>query len=119
MKNALNYVKSFWSEDIYIFVPSFFQDRGWEFFKELYNLFGMKTLIRVQTCYENPANPTCIDLMLTNSDRSFQNSHTIETGLSDSHKMVVIVLKIYSQKMKARVIYYRYYGNFSNEEFIQ
>lgn len=79
----------------------------------------MKTLIRVQTCYGNPANPTCIDLMLTNSDRSFQNSHTIETGLSDSHKMVVIVLKIYSQKMKARVIYYRYYGNFSNEEFIQ
>ena len=79
----------------------------------------MKTLIRVQTCYENPANPTCIDLMLTNSDRSFQNSYTIETGLSDSHKMVVIVLKIYFQKMKARVIYYRYYGNFSNEEFIQ
>ena len=27
--------------------------------------------------------------MLTNSNRSFQNSCTIETGLSDFHKMIV------------------------------
>ena len=46
----------------------------------------MKSLIRVPTCYKKPANPTCIDLMLTNSNRSFQNSFTIESGLSlDGH----------------------------------
>ena len=39
-----------------------------------------ESLIKIPTCYKNPANPTCIDLMLTNSNRSFQNSCTIETG---------------------------------------
>ena len=57
--------------------------------------------------------------MLTNSNRSFQNSCTIETGLSDFHKMIVTVLKIYFQKREAKVINYRDYRNFSNEEFRQ
>ena len=30
------------------------------FLKEFCDLYGMKSLIRVPTCYENPANPTCI-----------------------------------------------------------
>ena len=55
----------------------------------------MKSLIRVPTYYKNPANTTCIDLILKNSNRSFENSCTIKTGLSDFHKMIVTVLKIY------------------------
>ena len=89
------------------------------FLKEFCDLYGMKSLIRIPTCYKNPANPACIDLMLTNSNRSFQNSCTIETGLSDFHKMIVTVLKIYFQKREAKVINYRDYRNFSNEEFRQ
>ena len=89
------------------------------FLKEFCDLYGMKSLIRIPTCYKNPANSTCIDLMLTNSNRSFQNSCTIETGLSDFHKMIVTVLKIYFQKREAKVINYRDYRNFSNEEFRQ
>ena len=89
------------------------------FLKEFCDLHGMKSLVRIPTCYKNPANPTCIDLMLTNSNRSFQNSCTIETGLSDFHKMIVTVLKIYFQKREAKVINYRDYRNFSNEEFRQ
>ena len=57
--------------------------------------------------------------MLTNSNRSFQNSCTIETGLSDFHKMIVTVLKIYFQKREAKVINYRDYRNFPNEAFRQ
>ena len=45
--------------------------------KQFCNLYEMKSLIRF------PANPICIDFMLTNFNRSFQNSCTIETGLSD------------------------------------
>ena len=89
------------------------------FLKDLCDLYGMESLIRIPTCYKIPANPTCIDLMLTNSNRSFQNSSTLETGLSDFHKMVVTVLKIYFQKREAKVINYRDYRNFSNEEFRQ
>ena len=69
------------------------------FLKEFCDFHGMKSLIRVPTCYKNPANPTCIDLMLTNSNRSFQKSCTIEAGLSDFHKMIVTVLKIYFQNL--------------------
>ena len=36
-----------------------------------------------------------------------------------SHKMIVTVLKIYLQKREAKVINYRDYQNFSNEEFRQ
>ena len=79
----------------------------------------MKSLIRIPICYKNPANPTCIDLMLTNANRSFQNSCTIETGLFDFHKMIVTLLKIYFQKRKAKIINYRDYWNFSNEELRQ
>ena len=86
------------------------------FLKEFCDLYGMKSLIRIPTCYKNPANPTCIDLMLTNSNRSFQNSCTIETGLSDFHKMIVTVLKIYFRK---REVNYKDDRNFSNEEFRQ
>ena len=79
----------------------------------------MKSLIRVPTCYKNPANLTCMDMMLTNSNRSFQNFCTIETGLSDFHKMIVTVLKIYFQKREAKVINCRDYQNFGNEKFRQ
>ena len=86
------------------------------FLKEFCDLYGMKSLIRIPTCYKNPANPTCIDLMLTNSNRSFVNSCTNETGLSDFHKMIVTVLKIYFRK---REVNYKDDRNFSNEEFRQ
>ena len=78
-----------------------------------------KVLIRVPTCYKNRANRTCIDLMLTNPNWSFENFCTIETGLFDLHKMIVTVLKIYFQKREAKVVNYRDYQNFSNEEFRQ
>ena len=83
------------------------------------HLYGMKSLITIPTCYKNPANQTCTDLMLANSNWSFQNCCTIETGLSDFHKMIVSCLKIYFQKREAKVINYRDYWDFSNEEFRQ
>ena len=86
---------------------------------EFCNLYGMKSLIRIPTCYKNLAIPACIELMLTNSNRSFQNSCAMETGLSDFHKMIVTFSKIYFQEREAKVINYRDYQNFSNEEFRQ
>ena len=51
--------------------------------------YGLKKLIKVSTCHKNPQNPSCIDLILTNSPLSFQSSGVIETGLSDFHKIIV------------------------------
>ena len=60
---------------------------------------GLVNLIKTPTCYKNPENPKCIDLMMTNKPRSFQNSMTIETGLSDFHKMKISVLKMTYKKL--------------------
>ena len=92
------------------------------FLKEFCDLYGTKSLIKIPTCYKNSANTTCIDLMVTNSDgsnQSFQNSCTIETGLSDFHEVIVTILKIYFQKREAKVINYIGYRNLANEEFRQ
>ena len=84
---------------------------------EFCDTYSLKSLVKEATCFKNPERPTCIDLMLTNSPRSFQNSMVVETGLSDFHKMTVTVLKMFFQKIKPKVIYYTDYKNYSNELF--
>ena len=42
-------------------------------------------------------NPSCIDLVITNSPNSFQSTSTFCTGLSDFDKLVVTVLKHLSE----------------------
>ena len=44
------------------------------------SVHNLKTLIKQKTCFKNPENPTCIDLILTNSPRSFQNSVYLKLG---------------------------------------
>ena len=41
--------------------------------------------------FKHPLNPNCIVLFLTNNLLSFQNTIAVSNGLSDFHKMVVIV----------------------------
>ena len=66
------------------------------------NIYNLKSLIKEKTCYKNPERPSCIDLILTNSPRSFQNSNVFETGLSDFHKLVVTVMKQYFPELRER-----------------
>ena len=66
---------------------------------------------------QKPKNPSCIDLILQNSQRSFQNSCAIETGLSDFHRMTVTVMKASIRKLKLKVIHYRNYKRFCNESY--
>ena len=78
---------------------------------------NLKTLIKQKTCFKKHENPACIDLILTNSPRSFQNTCTFETGLPDFHKLTITVLKQYFPKLKPKVVNYRDYRNFRNNEF--
>ena len=43
---------------------------------------------------------------------------TLETGLSNFHKMTLTVMKVFYKKEKPTVITYRSYKNFSNEVFM-
>ena len=79
--------------------------------------FDFTSLIKEPTCYKNPDNPSCIDLILTNKHLSFQNLCVAETGLSDFHRMILTVTKMTFQKLKPRVISYREYNHFNNETY--
>ena len=56
--------------------------------------------------------------MLTNFPKSFQSSITLETGISDFHKMTIAILKTKYQKLPPKVIKYRCYKNFASDDFI-
>ena len=57
------------------------------------------------TCFKNPEKPSCIDLILTNCSRSFQNPCVTETGLSDFHKLVVAVMKTNYKKSQPKIMW--------------
>ena len=38
------------------------------------DIYNLKTLVKDPTCYKNMANPTCIDLILTNRKFLFHNN---------------------------------------------
>ena len=68
------------------------------------NLYKLKNLNKVPTCFKDPGNPKTTDLMLKNSVGSFQNSCALEIGLSNFHKMTVTVLKSYREKKQPKII---------------
>ena len=57
--------------------------------------------------------------MFTNKARRFRRSRVIETGLTDSHKMTITVLKMQFRKLEPKVVSYRNYKNFSNNIFLK
>ena len=85
--------------------------------KDFCDIYSFQNLIKEPTCFKNPTNPKCIDLMLTNRHRSFQNLCVIETGLSDFHKLTVIVLRPFLKKAEPKIIFYRDYKNFTNDNY--
>ena len=85
--------------------------------KEFCRNYNLKSLIRVPKCYKSPKNTWDIDLILKNSQRSFQKSCTIETSLSRFHKMTVMVMEVSFRKLKPKVIHYRNYKRFCNKSY--
>ena len=53
---------------------------------------------------QNPSNPTCIDLFLTNAPRSFQSTCVVETGLSCFHLITMTVMPISFKKIQPNII---------------
>ena len=84
---------------------------------EFCQTYNLESIVNKPTCFKNPKNPSCIDLMLTNKQERFLKAKTVETGLSDFHKMVVSVLKNGFKKQKPKIVTYRYYKRFDNEKF--
>ena len=54
---------------------------------------NLKGLIDLPTCFKNIENPTCIDHMLTNFPECFIEASTVETSISDFHKVIFAIFK--------------------------
>ena len=76
-----------------------------------------KNLVQQKTCFKSTNNPRCIDLFVTNSPRSFQNTITFASGLSDFHKMILTILKSTFPKVRLKQIVYRKIKNFDLNNF--
>ena len=62
------------------------------------NFYNLESLSNTPTCFKHPENPSCIDLLLTNSKNNFDETVVLESGLSDFHKLIASVLKSYFKK---------------------
>ena len=76
-----------------------------------------KNIVKEKICFKSVLNPSCVDLFITSSPKSFQHTHSFPHGLSDHHNLVVTVLKNTFGKQKSNVRYYRDWGKFDNAVF--
>ena len=60
--------------------------------QNLMQMDDLPPLIKEPTCFQS-RNPTCIDNVLTNQKAMFKLDRLFETGLSDHHKLISVVIK--------------------------
>ena len=94
---------------------SYIEDSPMKTFGKIYKLWNF---IKEPTCFKNPENLTCIDLILANKPLNFKTTYVIEAGLSDFHKMIVAMMKMHFPKINPQVVSYRKYKDFHNETFL-
>ena len=69
--------------------------------RDFCEVYSFENLIKDNNCFKDPLKPSCIDLVITNRPKSFQNSiETIETGLPDFHKMLLTITKVFYKNKK-------------------
>ena len=83
----------------------------------LCDTYSLKNLINSPTCYKSNCSPTLIDVILTNQKHFFKNSSTLETGLSDFHKMILTCWRAKLPKGPPKTFQYRNMKKFNGENF--
>ena len=86
--------------------------------QDICDVFGPKNLIKSTNC-ETKTSSSSIDIILTNRTRSFKNSETIETGLSDFHKLVMTSFRSTFERLRPTKIQYRSYKKFNEADFLK
>ena len=76
------------------------KDQNIRNFMESYNL---KNIVKAPTCFKSDRTRT-IDMILTNRASNFQNTVSIETGLSDFHCMIASCPAINIIKTELKII---------------
>ena len=84
---------------------------GFNKVQDLCDISGLRNLIRTTTC-KTKTSSSSIDIILTTRTQSFKNSGTIETGLSDFHKLVMTSFRSTYERLRPTKITYRSYKKF-------
>ena len=100
----------------FILVCDFNTEQNGQNIRNFLDAYGLNNLVKSLTCHKSDSS-TWIDLILTNRSRSFKNTQTIETGLSDFHEMIVTVFRSGFVKKGPKLILYRDYKNFDVQAF--
>ena len=88
-------------------------DKNFRAFYEGHDLFN---LIKDKNCFKS-ASRTCIDLIFTNRKLCFKITYTIDSGISDFHRMTFTQLKLTFEKLPLKTIVFRDYKTFTKENF--
>ena len=88
-------------------------------FMDIINSFDMTNLVNVPTCYKSVDNPSLIDLMVTNKHKFIKTTGTLDTGLSDFHRLTYLVLKVHRPKATKYVSTYRAFKGVNHSEFVE
>ena len=85
----------------------------------IYQMFlTFKISLRNFTCFMSDKG-FLIDTIFTNKPRFFHKTQGFVTGLSDFHKLVVIVLRSYYKKLPPNNILYRTFKRFAKTTFLR
>ena len=63
--------------------------------RDFCQIYGCKNLNKDNTCFKNLEKLSCIDLIITNRWKWFRKFMTLETWLSDFHKMTSTLMKVF------------------------
>ena len=85
--------------------------------QDFLNKHNLYNHIKEKTCWKSK-NGSCIDLLISNKRYSFKHSGVAETGLSDFHSLIYIMLKTTYVKPRPKKYKYRNYKNFNQIYFL-
>ena len=91
---------------------------GYENLKNFMALFDLTNLVKTKTCITRD-HESLIDIILTNKSNSFMHTNTLELGVSDFHKMSLTILKSHVARLKPKIIKYRSYKKFNEDNFLK
>ena len=69
--------------------------------EEFCDNFNLANIVKRNACFTKN-NKSTIDLFLTNKPMSLQVTNSIETGLSDGHKLISSFMKSYISRLKPK-----------------
>ena len=83
------------------------------------DICDLENIVKCVTCFTKGADPTLIDVILTNRKFILQNVMNFSCGLSDVHNLIAVQIKSNTPSLKNPYKTYRSYKQFNYEAFIQ